>query len=332
MDSLVAAIAQHGYSILFAFVFLEVIGFPLPAAPILLVAGGASAHGPLSPGASILTAMTAILLGDSLMYLLGRVTGWWLLGVLCRLSISPESCILRSADAFYKRGRMVLLFAKFVPGINALAAPLSGSMKMPFPNFALFDLGGAMLYILTYWGAGYLFSDFLAAMTRGYTQFSSYFAWTIAIFIVCWIVYRSVMVLRERKQLEIAKVSPRDIAQRLDGVAIYDVRSHGYYEENAKRIQGSARLEPNALEQKSAPPIPWDKEIVLYCTCVREATSLKVARVLAKRGYRVSVIAGGLRAWRRAGLPLEPVPQDELVQLPTFSHSPAKPRPRTSQS
>ena len=85
MDSLVAAIAQHGYTILFAFVFLEVIGFPVPAAPVLLVAGGASVHGPLQPAASLLTALSALLLGDALMYTMGKYTGWWLLGVLCRL-------------------------------------------------------------------------------------------------------------------------------------------------------------------------------------------------------------------------------------------------------
>src|SRR5580704_11660798 len=158
METLVAAIAQHGYAILFAFIFLEVIGFPVPAAPVLIIAGGASAHGPLHPGASILTALSALMLGDLSMYVIGKYTGWWLLGVLCRLSISPETCILRSADAFYKRGRMVLVFAKFIPGINALAAPLAGSMRMRIPQFLAFDLGGALLYVLVYWGAGYLFS------------------------------------------------------------------------------------------------------------------------------------------------------------------------------
>jgi len=319
MDSLVLAIAQHGYSFLFAFVFLEVIGFPLPAAPVLLVAGGASAHGPLAPGLSILTAVTAMLLGDSLMYTFGRFTGWWVLGVLCRLSISPESCILRSADAFYKRGRAVLVFAKFVPGINALAAPLAGSMKMPLQQFGFFDIAGALLYILTYWGAGFLFSDFLGAMTRGYTQFGNFVAWTLAVVIVAYIIYRAVHAFRERKSEPVLRLSPRDAANKLPGAAIYDVRSHGYYEKNTLRIQGSARLEPNALHQPAAPPLPKDKEIVLYCTCVPAATSVKVARVLKQQGYKVSVIAGGLRAWKKAGLPVEAVPREEIVQLPTFS-------------
>jgi rhodanese-related sulfurtransferase len=101
-------------------------------------------------------------------------------------------------------------------------------------------------------------------------------------------------------------------------VAVYDVRSHGYYETDTMRIQGSKRLEPNALNQEIL-QVPKDKEIVLYCTCVRDATSVRVAHVLREQGYKVSVIAGGLRAWKKAGLPLEPVPLDDIVQLPTFS-------------
>jgi len=319
MDSLVSAVAQHGYAILFTFVFLEVIGLPLPAAPVLLIAGGASANGPMQPAASLLTALSAMLIGDLLMYLMGRYTGWWLLGILCRLSISPESCILRSADAFYKRGRAVLIFAKFVPGINALAAPLAGSMRMRLPQFVGFDLAGASLYIVAYWGVGFLFSGFLGTITRGYSRFGEYLGWTIAALLAGYMAYRGVMVWRERRSVPVDKIRVAELARRLDGVAVFDVRSHGYYEKGATRIQGSGRLEPNALHQPGASLPPKDKEVVLYCTCVRESTSVRVARVLADRGYKVSVIEGGLRAWRKAGLPVEQVPAEDIVQLPVFS-------------
>lgn len=319
MDALVSAVAQHGYAILFAFVFLEVIGLPLPAAPVLLIAGGASAHGPMRPALSLLTALSAMLGGDLLMYLMGRYTGWWLLGVLCRLSISPESCILRSADAFYKRGKIVLVFAKFVPGINALAAPLAGSMRMRMPQFVACDAAGAFLYTGVYWGAGFLFSGFLGTITKGYSQFGRYVGWSLALLLAGYLVYRSAVALRERSRAAVAKIRAADLAARLGGVAVYDVRSHGYYEDNATRIRGSERLEPHGLNQAGANLPPKDLEIVLYCTCVREATSVRVARVLADRGYRVSVIDGGLRAWKKAGLPVEQVPAAEVVQLPVFS-------------
>jgi rhodanese-related sulfurtransferase len=98
---------------------------------------------------------------------------------------------------------------------------------------------------------------------------------------------------------------------------VLDVRSHGYYEKDTKRIHGSARLEPNALSEHAC-DLPRDKEIVLYCTCFREATSEKVARALEDQGLKVSVLEGGFRAWKKAGLPVEAVPEDELVPLPKF--------------
>jgi rhodanese-related sulfurtransferase len=52
---------------------------------------------------------------------------------------------------------------------------------------------------------------------------------------------------------------------------------------------------------------------------VKEATSARVALMLREQGFNAFVIMGGLGAWRKAGLDLEPVPNDDLVKLPTFS-------------
>jgi membrane protein DedA with SNARE-associated domain/rhodanese-related sulfurtransferase len=317
MDQLVSAIAQHGYGILFAFVFLEVIGLPVPAAPLMIIAGGASANGVLNPLQTILTALSAMLLGDAIMFLIGRFTGWWLLGVLCRLSLSPESCILRSADAFYKKGRAVLIFAKFVPGISALAVPLAGSMKMRIPQFIAFDCAGALLYTLAYWSVGYICSGFVGPIVGGYNRVGGFLVWGVAVPVTLYVAYRIVVLARERKHDTVRRVTPFDV-QKLGDVALFDVRSHGYYEKGSMRILGSSRLEPNGVHQNIV-ELPRQKELVLYCTCAREATSIKVAHALTEQGFRVSVIRGGLRAWKKAGLPLEPVPADDMVQLPTFS-------------
>ncbi len=84
------------------------------------------------------------------------------------------------------------------------------------------------------------------------------------------------------------------------------------------RIRDSVRFEPSALDLMWE-TLPKDKEIVLYCTCFREATAVRVARVLAKRGVPSAVIKGGLGAWKKANLPLEPVPSSDVVMLPKFS-------------
>ena len=75
------------------------------------------------------------------------------------------------------------------------------------------------------------------------------------------------------------------------------------------------------LRHAFAPALETDTQIYLYCSCVREATSARVARTLIERGVRCAVIKGGLRAWKKAGLPMEPVPSEDLAILPTFDSS-----------
>lgn len=317
MDFLQKALAEHGYSILFAIVFLEAIGIPVPAALALLIAGGAAAVGTLSPLTCMLCALSAMLLGDTLMYLLGKYTGWWLLGILCRVSLNPEACILQSADSFYKRGRALIVVAKFLPGINTMAPPLSGSMSMPAAQFLGLDSLAALLYAGVWFGAGYVFSGFLSAITRGYSAFGNVVTWVIGAGVLIWIGWRIRLWVGARKLRPVRMMKAAELVEAIGSVVVFDVRSHGYYEKDTKRIHGSARLEPNALNQQAA-ALPKDKEIVLYCTCVREATSARVARVLEDQGLKVSVLEGGFRAWKKAGLPVEAVPENEVVLLPKF--------------
>jgi membrane protein DedA with SNARE-associated domain/rhodanese-related sulfurtransferase len=323
VEFLTGAITQHGYSILFCMVLAEALGLPIPAAIGLLVAGGASAraaHGgvpPLHPGHALLMAFTAMLIGDNLLFLVGRYTGWWLLSILCRVSLNPEACIMRAADSFYKRGRVMLIFAKFLPGVNTMAPPLAGSMSMPHWQFFFLDFAGASLYIFSYFGAGYLFSDFLAAIMRGYSAAGNLVGWIVGLLFAGWVGHRLRLWFKGRGEIPVPMLTPREVAAR-NNVAIYDVRSHGYYDRGTMRIRGSLRMEPNALSEQFS-MLPKDREIILYCTCLREATAVQVARELAERGIPSAVIQGGLSAWKKASLPLEPVPADEVVMLPKFS-------------
>ena len=320
MDFILSELARHGYAILFASVFLEAIGFPVPAAIALLLAGAASAHGSLSAVATFGGAFLIILLCDSLMFLLGRNTGWWLLGLLCRFTVNPESCILRSADAFYKRGRALLVFAKFVPGINTMAPPLAGSMNMRWTQFFGLDAVGAALYVGAYWSLGFLFGDAVDPIKRTMQNFSRMGGWIAFVLVTGYLLYLIWNWTKAETFGAVPRVRPSEAATQIsaDGALIYDVRSHGYYDRKARRIQGSKRLEPNALNQRWLETPPDGRMVYLYCTCVGDATSIRVAKELIGRGFHVAVISGGLRAWRRAGLPLEPVPEEEVDPLPAF--------------
>ncbi len=318
MEDWLSLLPAHGYSILFAAILLEAIGLPVPAALALLLAGGASARGALQPAYALAGAVAAMLAGDTLMYLMGRYTGWWLLGILCRVSLNPESCILRSADAFYRRGRKLLLLAKFIPGINTMAPPLAGSMRMRFTQFLRLDLVGAALYIFSYFAVGFAFSGALEAITSGYRSFGRVAGWVVIMLLSGYLLLQVWRWMRDRALRTVEFVLPAAAARAVsDGASIYDVRSHGYLDPNAIRISGSRRLDPHSLHQVKQ-EFPAGQTLFVYCTCVREATSVRVARDLETRGVRVAVIKGGLRGWRKAGLPIEPVPPDEVAVLPVF--------------
>jgi membrane protein DedA with SNARE-associated domain/rhodanese-related sulfurtransferase len=316
-------IAHHGYSIIFLIVLGEAIGLPVPAALALVAGGAAAASGTLRGPAVLLCAVSAMLLGDCLLYVLGCQTGWALLGFLCRVSANPETCILRAAESFYKRGRATLVFAKFIPGVNTMAPPLAGSMKMPFWQFLGLDFAGANLYAIAYGGAGFLFRDFVAAIARGFqaaghaTEIVGIAAVVVFIGYRVWL-YHNHRIYRVVPRVQVAELASKLQSEDSGNVLLVDVRSHGYYDSGATRIRDSIRIEPNNLSEEIK-KLPREKDIYLYCTCVREATSARVAHLLREQGFKAFVIVGGLAAWRKAGRPMETVPESDLVHLPMFS-------------
>ena len=270
MTEMLSMMARHGYALTFVLLFSEAIGLPFPAAIALVAAGAAVASHALLGSGVLLAAMVALIIGDTAQFLLGRYTGWALLGFLCRLSMNPETCILRSAESFYKRGKLTLVIAKFIPGINTMAAPLAGSMKMRFGQFLRLDLAGAMLYSITYLLIGYVSRDFLAATLKGFHQAGRAMEIIVVAALLGYAGYRATQFLRYKKYRIMPRVQAEELAARLaagekDRVLIVDVRSHGYYDIGAERIAGSIRIEPNNLDEEIK-NLPKDKDVYLYCT------------------------------------------------------------------
>ena len=270
MDHLLPLIARDGYLVIFLIVLAEALDVPLPAALALIAGGAASASGALRAPVVFLIATIALLLGDSIIYLLGRSMGWSLLGFLCKVSVSPETCILRSAELFYKRGKTTLLIAKFIPGVNTMAPPLAGSMKMRLGQFLMLDLVGASLYTLAYIGLGYVFRDALAALARTIGAAGHVAAAGIALVVAAYAGYRIWLYQKNRMYRVVPRVQVEELARKLQSedverIVLVDVRSYGYYDRGADRIKGSMRIEPNRLAEEIK-KLPKDKDIYLYCT------------------------------------------------------------------
>ena len=241
MHETVEFLIRHGYALVFAWVFIEQAGLPIPSAPLLLAAGALSATGHMNLGFAIALAVIACVASDAVWYELGRRRGVRVLQLLCRISLEPDSCVRRTQVSFGKNGSSVLLVAKFVPGLNAMAAPLSGIIRMGRARFVLLDALGAFLWAGSFILAGYIFSgelervaDSAAFLGKGLmvllvTVFAGYVAWKF---------YNRQSFLRK---LRIARITPEELKGKLDAgedVIIVDLRHALDFEAQPDTIPG----------------------------------------------------------------------------------------------
>ncbi len=164
MNETAKFLVDHGGSILFGVVLVEQMGLPLPAMPWLLAAGALAASDSLNPIAAVGVTVLACLMADSVWFYLGRHTGKRVLGLLCRVSLEPDSCLQRSGSFLARHAPEGLLAAKFLPGLGAVIPPLAATLGMSYRRFLLFDGLGSLLYAASYVLLGFLFSDQLQRM------------------------------------------------------------------------------------------------------------------------------------------------------------------------
>ncbi|MCI0534219.1 MAG: hypothetical protein L0Z50_03220 [Verrucomicrobiales bacterium] len=93
MNETLEFLVRHGAAVLFAAVFVEQMGIPLPAAPWLLAAGALAATGKINWWVAITAATFGSLLADVFWFYLGRYGGHRVLNFLCRISLEPDSCV-----------------------------------------------------------------------------------------------------------------------------------------------------------------------------------------------------------------------------------------------
>lgn len=319
-------VAQHGYAVTAIVLFLAAIGVPLPMSITLLAAGAAAHHG-LRFGVVLALAWAASVAGDTLLYLGGRYTGWWLLAGMCRLSMNPEECIFGSAGYFYRRGAKTLLFAKFIPGLGAMAAPLAGSLNMRFWRFLRLDAVGVFLYCGSWLLVGYGFAGLIRRISAVIERAGHLVFMVVVVLAAAYGVSMLVFALRARRYREIERISAAGLHERMQTidperlVIIADVRSHGYYDAGMRRIKNSIRIEPHRLREELEALREFmqpECEVYLYCSCLRDTTSVRVAYLLKQENCRAQVIQGGMKAWVKAGGVIEMVPESDMQHLPRF--------------
>jgi membrane protein DedA with SNARE-associated domain/rhodanese-related sulfurtransferase len=313
MNELLQFVLRHGYLVIFAWVFSEQAGLPIPSAPLLLAAGALAGTRGMNLWLAITFAVSGAVVSDSMWYELGRRKGVRVLQLLCRISLEPDSCVRRTQVRFGKSGARVLLIAKFIPGLNAMAAPLSGIIRMGWRRFVLFDTLGALLWSSAFMITGYVFSGELERIAARAAYLGEWLLVLVLAAFAGYIAWKFYNRRRFLRRLKIARITPEELKGKIDSgedVVIVDLRHALDFEAQPETIPGALHMDAAELEEAHE-VIPRDREIVLFCACPNEVTAARLALLLRRKGItRIRPLAGGYEGWRSRGFPLSR-PKDE---------------------
>lgn len=312
MEDVSALFANHGLLAVFLVVLIEQLGAPIPAIPILLLAGAAAANDGVFAAKALAVAALASMLADLAWFIAGQRLGRTVLSLLCRISISPDSCVRQSEASFAKRGIATLVIAKFVPGLSTLAPPLAGALGMGTKTFATFNLAGIALWAGSGIFGGLLFHNQIERTLRYLSDLGSAAVIVIAALLGLYLAGRAWRRWRVARALaRLPRVEPQELADLLaqgSEVVIVDVRAAvaGPRSPLDERIPGARHIELAAIDTVALHDWPTHVLTVTYCACPNDASAVKAAEKLAKRGLNVRVLHGGYSGWIGAGYAVEP--------------------------
>ena len=308
MDDMTQFLVRHGGLVLFAAVFAEQAGLPIPAVPVLLAAGALAGAGKMNLALAVLLGVAACLLGDLIWYYLGRHRGARVLKVLCRISLEPDSCVRRTENFFIRHGMRSLVLAKFIPGLSTVTPALAGLFKVSVGRFLLYNGLGALLWTAAFIAPGYLLASQLEQVAAQAARFGSSLVVLVAGALALYIAYKYVHRQILLRELRIARITPDELKHLLDAghePVIVDLRQPLDRQANPYSIPGALWMAVEDLEHRHH-EIPRDRDVILYCACPNEVTAARMALLLKRNGVmRVRPLAGGVEAWRALDFPIE---------------------------
>ena len=267
MAEIVALLEKHGYAAVFAAVFIEQMGAPVPAFPVLLAAGAFAGLGHYSFPGAFAAALAAAVLSDWIWYEAGRRRGQAALALLCRFSLEPDTCVAATTRSFERRGPATLLFAKFVPGLSTVAPPLAAISGMRLDRFLLFDAAGSALWSAAGLGAGFVFRAQLERVSLLLSQLGGWLVGLLAAGLALYIAWK----LHRRRQHSapaVQRISPAELHALMrsgEPVTIVDLRSRILAEKTGLRIPGALLMHPAEAAQHLR-ATPRGQHLVFYCT------------------------------------------------------------------
>jgi membrane protein DedA with SNARE-associated domain len=268
MSHTIQFLLHHGYIVLFAWVFVEQVGLPVPSIPALLAMGALAGQRKASLAVALLLAALAALVSDVIWFELGRRRGHSILNQLCRISLEPDSCVRRTENLYTRYGARSLLVAKFVPGLSTVAPPLAGMFGLRVSRFLLWDAAGSVVWAGAFSGLGYLFSAQLERVAGYSVRLGSWLAVLVLGAFAAYLARKYVERRRFIRDLRIARITPEELKQKVDAgedIVVVDLRNSLEFEADGLKLPGALKMSPEELDARHQ-EIPRDRDIILYCT------------------------------------------------------------------
>jgi membrane protein DedA with SNARE-associated domain/rhodanese-related sulfurtransferase len=312
MQVMLTLIEQYGLWLVFANVLASHCGLPVPAYPTLIVVGGITARGDITVPQVLAVSTAASLIADFAWYLAGARHGRRVLRLMCRVSLSPDSCVRQTENIYERWGAPSLVVAKFVPGFAAVATSMAGMVRTPLWSFALFDAIGALLWSSVAVTLGWVFRDAVNEILAVLAEAGRWGLAALIAALVLVIVVKALQRYQLIRSLRMSRVSVEELNDLLVNDArplIVDVRSLS--SQRRGRIPGAVWIDSQAFEESLRARELSDRigqDVIVYCDCPNEASAAAVAKKLMRVGFkRVRPLGGGIDAWIERGYSVEVV-------------------------
>jgi membrane protein DedA with SNARE-associated domain/rhodanese-related sulfurtransferase len=307
VQDLVSLIEQHGLLVIFLNVLLCQSGLPVPVYPTLMTAAALVTQSRYQIPAIILAGVGGSLIPDLALYWIGARHGRRVLGLLCKVSLSPDFCVRQTETVFARVGPSSLLFAKFVPGLSSLSVAMAGITKMSLPAFLLLNGTGAFLFVSVPVVLGRIFQNEITGLLSTLARVGAWGVLIVLAALGCYLLARWWRRQAFIRRLRMARITVSELRGLIDDgrkPLILDVRSKGTRAREGI-IPGAVSAHPTDIDPVVM-AYSHELEIIVYCACPNEASAAIAAMHLKRAGFKqIRPLLGGINAWIQAGYPVE---------------------------
>jgi len=292
--------AHNSSLLIFSNVLLQQLGLPVPAVPTMMI-NASQVTSLFALSAMLAAAVAASLIADLVWYQAGKIFGYKVLKLLCKMSINPGSCVNQTEARFVKWGMWSLVFGKFIPGFSTVAPPVAGALGMPRGQFLFASAIGAALWAGIALLAGYVLQDQISAAVTLLAEHGIQIITVFLCIFLTWFGWKFWQKRRFEKLASIPHISTDELAALAASntpFQVIDLRSQTLIEETGVFPGALVRNVNKVGEQLEQ--VPSAQLIVTFCACPGDASAVHAAHTLKAMGFEdVRPLKGGFEALRQ---------------------------------